>query len=181
MTGAPPEGVVTFLFTDIEASTDLLARLGSRAPAAFAAHDRIVCAAVRRARGYEVRTEGDSFFIAFARPTDAVAAAVSIQQGIGTYPWPDGGVMRLRIGMHTGEAEVHGRGYVGLAVHLAARIAAAARGGQILLSSATADLVAPKLFPRQALVDRSFKGFAAPHRIIELLPTAMVGASALAG
>ena len=97
MNAEPPTGVVTFLFTDIEGSTELLARLGARAPAAFAAHDRIICAAVRRNRGYEVRTEGDSFFVAFARPTDAVTAAVSIQRSMARYPWAPDAPMRVRI------------------------------------------------------------------------------------
>lgn len=166
---AIPTGVVTFMFTDIAGSTELLARLGRRATPVFAAHDRIVRGAVRTVGGYEVRTEGDSFFLAFERPTDALACARAIQRSLRAYPWPDGGEVWVRIGMHTGEADVHGRGYVGLAVHLAARIAHMAPPGLILLSGATAQLVGR--LPGAELRDwgwRSLKGFRAPERVYEV-------------
>lgn len=182
--GAAPGGVVTFMFTDIESSTELIGRLGARAPAALAAHDRIVRAGVRLYRGYEVRTEGDSFFLAFERPTEAVAAAIVIQRSLATYPWPADGEIRVRIGMHTGEAHRHGNGFVGVAVHLAARIASAAIGGQVLLSSATAALVAGRLAPDARLIDRgwrSFRGFPTPERVLELSHPSLQTHSALVG
>lgn len=182
--GTAPSGVVTFMFTDIESSTELIARLGARAPAALAAHDRIVRAAVRLSHGYEVRTEGDSFFLAFARPTEAINAAIAIQRSLAAYPWPADGEIRVRIGMHTGEAHRHGNGFVGVAVHLAARIASAASGGQVLVSSATADMVAGRLLPEARLVDRgwrSFRGFPTPERVIELLHPALHAPSAMVG
>jgi hypothetical protein len=93
----------------------------------------------RERDGYEVSTEGDAFFVVFARRGNAVLAGVDAQRVIGSHPWPDGASVRIRIGMHTGEAHLYGRDYVGLAVHQAARVGAAAHGGQVLISRDTRD------------------------------------------
>jgi YVTN family beta-propeller protein len=98
--------------------------------AAFEAHD-----------GYEVDTQGDSFFVAFASARDALLAAVDAQRALGAHPWPEGAEIKVRMGLHTGQATVHDGRYTGLAVHRAARIGAAARGGQILVSQATQTLL----------------------------------------
>ena len=125
----PPTGTVTCLFSDIEGSTRIELALGSgpyrdlrerhRAllRAAFAAHD-----------GFEQSTEGDSFFAAFASATGAVAAAADAQRALAAEPWPEGCVIGVRIGMHTGEASISDGNYVGVAVHRAARIGDAAHG-----------------------------------------------------
>jgi len=177
---AVPTGVVTFLFTDIEGSTRILARLGhAKAAGVFDAHDRLLADAFRRNRGIEVRTEGDSFFIAFERASDAVAGALAANRALAAYPWPHGGQVRIRIGMHTGEAAVIRSGYVGLAVHAAARLTRVARGGQVLLSGTTRDLVVSGLSPRAELRDagvRRLKDLDEPMRVFELVHPTLVQA-----
>jgi len=129
----PPTGTVTLLFTDIEGSTRLLQRLGDRFPDVLATHQQLVRTAIQAWDGYEVNTEGDSFFVAFRRAGDAVAAAVAAQQALAAHPWPKDAVVRLRMGIHTGEPACIGNDYVGLDVHRAARLAAACHGGQVVL------------------------------------------------
>jgi predicted ATPase/class 3 adenylate cyclase len=142
----PPSGTVTFLFTDIEGSTLLLERLGPAWAATLDAHHELLRAAIERAGGQQVNTNGDAVFAVFARPPDAVAAAVAAQRAFAAAEWPEGVRLRVRMGLHTGEAERAGRDYAGLDVHRAARISAAARGGQVLLSSATR-LLAERALP----------------------------------
>ncbi len=132
---------LTFLFTDVEKSTDLLRQLGSRYPHAMGRQQELLRAAFGAQRGVEVDTQGDSFFVAFARPRDAVLAAVAAQASLGSEGWPDGADVRVRMGIHTGPVELAGDRYVGLAVHRAARICAAGHGGQVLLSEATRALL----------------------------------------
>ena len=129
-----PRGTVTFLFTDIEGSTRLLHDLADAYPHALAEHRRALRAAFARHDGVEVDTQGDAFFVAFARASDAVAAAEDGQRALADGPF------RVRMGIHTGEPTVTTEGYTGLDVHRAARIAAAASGRQILMSQATRDL-----------------------------------------
>ena len=129
-----PTGTVTFLFTDIEGSTRLLRELGDGYPGVLAEHRRALREAWRRHEGVEVDTQGDAFFVAFARASDAVVAAADAQLALA------GGPVRVRMGLHTGEPLRADEGYVGFDVHRAARIAAAGHGGQVLLSQATADL-----------------------------------------
>lgn len=139
MTGLP-SGTVTFLFSDIEGSTRLLQRLGQRYVEALAEHQRLLRAAWAAHAGVEVDTQGDAFFVAFARAQDALAAAVDAAQALAAYPWPDGTTLAVRIGLHTGSPTLAGDKYVGIDVHRAARIASAGHGGQILLSQTTFDL-----------------------------------------
>ena len=159
-----PSGTVTFLFTDIEGSTRLLQRLGERYAAVLAEQQRLLRAAFTAHNGYEVDTQGDSFFISFARATDALTAAVEAQRALRAAAWPDGVSVRVRMGLHTGEAQVANERYVGLAVHRAARVGAAAHGGQILLSAATQAVVQDRLPAEFALRDL---GAAAPERFRE--------------
>ena len=138
-----PTGTVTFLFTDVEASTRLLDELGDARYGELLAEHRRVCREVWSAHhGFEVDTAGDGFFVAFAKATDAVAAAAAAQEALAAGP------LLVRIGVHTGEASVAETGYVGLHVHRAARIAAVGHGGQVLVSSATAAIVGTKGLPR---------------------------------
>lgn len=102
---------------------------------------RIVREAFERHGGREVDTQGDSFFVAFTHPSDAVAAAAACQQALASDRWPDGTEVRIRIGVHTGEPLVMDDHYVGIDVHRGARIAAAAHGGQVLVSEPTRELV----------------------------------------
>jgi predicted ATPase/class 3 adenylate cyclase len=138
---ALPTGTVTLLFTDIEGSTRLLHHLGERYADVLAECRRLLRAAFQQHHGYEVDTQGDAFFITFARASDAVTAAVVAQRALSNHPWPDGGTVRVRMGVHTGEPLRSPEGYVGLDVHHAARIMSAGHGGQVLLSRTTRDLV----------------------------------------
>lgn len=128
---------LTFLFTDVESSTELLRQLGGRYPVAIERQQELLRDAFAAHRGVVVDTQGDAFFVAFARPRNAVLAAVAAQKSLRSEPWPDGAEVRVRMGIHTGPVELAGDRYVGLAVHRAARICAAGHGGQVLLSEAT--------------------------------------------
>jgi predicted ATPase/class 3 adenylate cyclase len=131
-----PMGAVTFLFTDVEGSTKLLHELGAEAYAdALGEHRRIVRESCLAMGGVEVDTQGDAFFFAFASAQEAVGAAQLITESLAP------GLIRLRIGLHTGAPLVTDEGYVGDDVHLAARVAAAGHGGQVLLSKASRELV----------------------------------------
>src|SRR3954453_8385713 len=134
-----PRGTVTFVFTDVAGSTRLLQEHGDAYAGLLAAHRDVVRAALRRHSGVEVDTQGDAFFAAFTRASDAATAADEMRDGLRDGP------LRVRIGIHTGEPLVTQEGYVGLDVHRAARIAAAAHGGQGVLSRTTRDLVGSEL------------------------------------
>ena len=134
---ALPAGTVTLLFSDIEGSTRLLEHLGEGYAQVLEEHRRIVRQALTAHGGHEVRTEGDAFFVAFERAGHAVGAAVAAQRGLAAHAWPSGVAVRVRMGVHTGEPRVVGGDYVGMDVHLAARICSAAHGGQVVVSEAT--------------------------------------------
>jgi predicted ATPase/class 3 adenylate cyclase len=136
-----PAGTVTLLFTDIEGSTRLLQQLGDRYDGVLAECRQAFRAGFQAHGGYEVDTQGDAFLVAFARATDAVLAAVTIQRSLANHPWPGGVLVQVRMGLHTGEPRLASEGYVGLDVHHAARIMGAGHGGQVLLSQTTRDLV----------------------------------------
>src|SRR5262245_38989271 len=140
-----PTGTVTFLFTDIEGSTRLVGQLRERYEDVLSAHARLLRQAFAEFEGHEIDTQGDAFFVAFARARDAVGAAVAAQRALGAEPWPDGEAVRVRMGLHTGEPLVGGERYVGMGVHRGARIAAAGHGGQVLLSNTTRELVEDEL------------------------------------
>jgi predicted ATPase/class 3 adenylate cyclase/DNA-binding CsgD family transcriptional regulator len=134
-------GAVTFLFSDIEGSTRLVKALRERYPRVLAEHRRLVRAAIAAHGGHEVDTQGDAFFAAFAEATQAVRCALDIQRALAGHGWPGGAQVRVRIGIHTGQAVRAGEAYTGLAVHRAARICAVAGGGQVLVSQATQMLI----------------------------------------
>jgi predicted ATPase/class 3 adenylate cyclase len=157
---ALPQGTVTFLFTDIEGSTRLLHELGDDYAAALEEHRRILREAFARHGGVEVDTQGDAFFVVFAKASDALAAARDGQAALRRGP------VRVRMGLHTGEPIVAGGGYVGIDVHRAARIAAAGHGGQILVSQTTRDLAADNGL--RDLGEHRLKDLAAPERIYQL-------------
>ena len=136
-----PNGTVTLFFSDVEGSTLLLQRLGERYADVLDAHRRLLRAAVEKNDGREIDCYGDEFFAAFPRARAAVAAAAAAQRALAAYQWPDGETLSARIGLHTGEPALRDDGYLGLDVHRAARISAAAHGGQVLLSRATRDLL----------------------------------------
>ena len=137
---------MTFLFTDIEGSTRLLKSLGrDRYGDVLSTHNRLLRAAFADGGGIEIDTKGDSFFVVFRSAGSAVEAAAEAQRVLASQDWPDEVEVRVRMGLHTGEASVGTDGYVGLAVHQAARIGDAGHGGQVLLSSTTANLVRSEL------------------------------------
>jgi predicted ATPase/class 3 adenylate cyclase len=172
VSGRPlPRGTVTFLFTDIEGSTRLLAHLRDGYGDVLEQHHRTLRAAFTARDGHEVHTEGDAFFVAFARATDAIAAAVAAQRALAAHPWPEGVELRVRMGLHTGEAEVRADDYVGMDVHRAARICSAAHGGQVLLSTSTRELVAGELASDVSLTDlgeHRLKDLERPERLFQL-------------
>ncbi len=149
-----PVGTVTFFFTDVESSTRLLQYLGDVGAAeVFAAHRRLLRAAFEAGGGYEYQDQGDGFLVVFQNAKDAVLSAVAAQQAIATHPWPEGAMLRVRMGLHTGEPVMAADGYVGLDVHRAARICQAGYGGQILLSERTHALVQSDLLNGLSLRD----------------------------
>jgi class 3 adenylate cyclase/tetratricopeptide (TPR) repeat protein len=136
-----PSGAVTFLFTDIEASTQLVKVLRDRYPEVMASHQRLLREAFGRHDGHEIDTQGDAFFVAFARATAAVLSAIEAQRAVDRYSWPEAAPVRVRMGIHTGQATPTDGRYTGLAVNRAARICAAGHGGQVLVSQATQTLL----------------------------------------
>ena len=170
---ALPMGTVTFLFSDIEGSTRLVQSLGAAYRPLLERHQALLRAAFVEAGGVEVGTEGDSFFVAFPSAPAAVAAAAAAQRALAGETWPaTGGPIRVRMGLHTGEATLGGDSYVGLDVHRAARIGAAAHGGQVLLSETTRALVAASLPADLALLDlgeHRLKDLDQPVRLSQLV------------
>jgi predicted ATPase/class 3 adenylate cyclase len=157
--------------SDIEGSTRLFHRLGSDYVPLLAEHRRLLRDAVARHRGSEVETEGDALLLAFGDAADAVAAALDGQRALAAHDWPAGGDVRVRMGLHTGEATPVGAGYVALAVHQAARICAGAHGGQVLMSDATAGAAGPRLPDGATLTPLGsfqLRGFPAPERLFQL-------------
>src|SRR5712692_10721333 len=148
-----PIGTVTLLFTDMEGSTRLLQQLGERYTDLLEEYRQLLRAAFGRWNGNVVDTQGDAFFVAFARATDAVSGAVAAQQALASHVWPEGVVVRVRMGLHTGEPTLSSEGYTGLDVHHAARIMSAGHGGQVLLSQTTRDLVEQALPEGVSLLD----------------------------
>lgn len=136
-----PTGIVTFLFTDIEGSTQLLHYLGDGYARVLADQRTLLREVFAAYQGYEVDTQGDAFFVAFARAEEALASAVEGQRKLQAHPWAQGVQVRVRMGLHTGQPMIGATGYVGMDVHRAARLAAAAHGGQVLLTQATRDSV----------------------------------------
>ena len=160
-----PVGVVTLLFSDIEGSTRLARALGDRYEEVLGDHDRLLRRVWLEHLGVEVKTVGDSFFVAFADPDRALRAAVAAQTALGEHDWRDGHQLRVRIGVHTGSPRVRGRDYWGVDVNYAARLCAAAHGGQVLVSESTAALVDVEL---EDLGKHAVKDFPSARRIFHL-------------
>ena len=161
-----PTGTVTFLFTDIEGSTRLLEQLGDSYAEALADHRRVLRSAFAEYGGAEVDTQGDAFFIAFARARDAVAAAAAGQRALASGP------VHVRMGIHTGEPMRTNEGYVGMDIHRGARIAASGHGGQVLLSQTARELIQddlPEEFALRDLGEHRLKDLSRPQRIFQLV------------
>jgi predicted ATPase/class 3 adenylate cyclase len=163
---ALPSGTVTFLFTDIEGSTRLLSELGDAYADALAGHRQALRDAFSAHGGVEVDTQGDAFFIAFARARDAVAAAAGGQRALVSGP------IRARMGIHTGEPLRTDEGYVGMDIHRGARIAAAGHGGQVLISQTARELIQddlPEEFALRDLGEHRLKDLSRAQRIFQLV------------
>ncbi len=165
-----PTGTVTLLFSDIEGSTRLLRAIGvERYERALEQHRGLLREAFARHAGHVVGIEGDSFFVAFSRAANAVQAAQDAQCALAAHAWGDGERIRVRIGIHTCEATATGADYLGVGVHRAARIAAAAHGDQIVLSQTTRDLLQDDSgFACLDLGMHPLKDFAQPQRLHQL-------------
>ncbi|HEU0303369.1 MAG TPA: adenylate/guanylate cyclase domain-containing protein [Gaiellaceae bacterium] len=167
-----PRGTVTFLFTDLQASTDLTRRLGERYAGVLADSRRLLREAVAEHDGIEVDTQGDGLFAAFERARDAVLAAASAQRSHAEHAWPGDDAVRLRMGLHTAEPHVWDEGYAGVGLTRAARICAAGHGGQVLLSRSTAGIVADEPFEGLGLRDlglHRLKGLVWREQIFQLV------------
>src|SRR2546421_579083 len=165
-------GTTTFLFSDIEGSTAIARELGERYAEALEDHARLLRAAFAECGGREIDTQGDSFFVAFARAKDAVHAAATAQRALVGHAWPGNVDLRVRMGLHTGEASVADEKYLGVAVHRAARICSAAHGGQVLLSQSTTAVLGDEQLDGLDVRDlgrHQLKDFPEPERIAQLV------------
>ncbi|HEX2415483.1 MAG TPA: BTAD domain-containing putative transcriptional regulator [Thermoleophilaceae bacterium] len=168
-----PTGVVTFLLTDIEGSSGLWEADPEGMAAALELHDELIATTGRAHAGQLLKTkgEGDATLTVFPRASDAVAAAARLQEALAVESWPGGLELRLRIGLHTGEAHERGGDYFGPALNRAARLRALARGGVTVVSQATAEIVHDRLPPEARLVAlgrRKLRGLTRPENVFEL-------------
>jgi predicted ATPase/class 3 adenylate cyclase len=166
-----PSGTITMLFSDIEGSTMLLNRLGERYGEALSAQRTLIRAAIAAWQGREMGTEGDSFYVVFESAAGAVSCCLAAQQALAGHDWPDGAAVRVRMGLHSGEPARHEDAYIGMDVHRAARIAATAHGGQVVLSEPTRLLAAGQMPAGTSVRDLGFhrlKDIEAPERIYQL-------------
>jgi predicted ATPase/DNA-binding SARP family transcriptional activator len=167
-----PSGTVTFLFTDVEGSTRLLRELGADYAKALEEHRHLLRASFAACQGFEVDTQGDAFFFAFGSAKEAVAAAVEAQRALAAHTWPQRQELRVRVGVHTCEAQPTAEGYVGIGIHRAARICAAGHGGQVLVSQTTRELLEEEPLEDVALRDlgaHRLKDLLQPDRIYQVL------------
>ncbi|HET6667733.1 MAG TPA: adenylate/guanylate cyclase domain-containing protein [Intrasporangium sp.] len=167
----PRDASLTFLFTDVESSTRLWEENPPAMRLALEQHDAILRSAIAKSHGDVVKTTGDGLMAVFAVPADAVAAAVAAQRDLISQAWPDGNVIRVRMGIHTGEVEARGGDFFGPVVNRTARIMSAGHGGQVLLSEATAELVEGRLARGTTLRDlgeRRLKDLGRPQRLFQL-------------
>ncbi len=168
MAGAGPSGTVTFLFTDIEDSTVLWDRSQQAMTEALSHHDRLVTGAIEHCSGYVFASGGDGFAAAFASASDAAAAAVDAQRQLVAQRWPEGAAIRVRMGLHTGTAQERGGDYFGTVVNRAGRIGAAGHGGQVLVSAATAELLADDDWSLVDLGEHRLRGLTRAEHLFEL-------------
>jgi predicted ATPase/class 3 adenylate cyclase len=167
-----PRGTVTFLFTDIEGSTQLWEQHPAAMPAALARHDRLLREAIETHGGHVFKTIGDAFCAAFAIATDALAAALALQRSLAAEEWSATGSLRVRAALHSGAAESHDGDYYGPPLNRAARLLSAGHGGQVLLSAATWELARDHLPAGVELRDLGegrLKDLTRPERVFQLI------------
>jgi predicted ATPase/class 3 adenylate cyclase len=171
-----PTGTVTFLFTDIEGSTQLWEQYPESMRLALACHDALLRQAIHQHRGQTFKTGGDAFCVAFATPGDAIAAAVTAQSALHAQAWDKTGPLRVRMALHSGVAQQREGDFFGPALNRVARLLAAAHGGQILLSQATSDQVRNQLPEAASLRDlgaHRLKDLQQPEQIFQLVHPAL--------
>ena len=174
-----PTGIVTFLFTDIESSTRLWEKHGEQMRAVLSRHDALLGTAVREQGGYVVKTTGDGLLAAFGSTSAALQAALAAQHGLLAEPWPEiaPDAVRVRMGLHCGEAELRDGDYFGTTLNRAARVMALGHGGQILLSGAAAALLDAKLPPETTLRDmgeHALRGLSHQEQIFQVVAPGLV-------
>jgi LuxR family transcriptional regulator, maltose regulon positive regulatory protein len=169
---ALPTGTVTFLFTDIEGSSQLWEQYPQAMPAALARHDAIVRQAITAQRGVIFKTVGDGVYTVFTRAGDALSAALAAQRGLDAEGWGETGPLRVRMALHSGVAEQRDGDYFGSTLNRAARILALGHGGQVLLARATHDLVVDALPPQTTLRDLgeyTLKDLSRPEHLFQII------------
>ena len=172
MGDVPADASLTYLFSDVEGSTRLWERHPEAMQGALARHDAILRAAVEGCGGTVVKTTGDGLMAVFGFAPDAITASLTAQEGLRDEPWGEAGPLRVRMGTHVGEAQTRGGDYYGTAVNRAARVMAAAHGGQVLLSAPIAELVAGSLPDDVRLRDlgtHRLKDLAGPEHLFQLV------------
>ncbi len=170
-----PNGHVTFLLTDIEGSTPLLDSLGDRYPAVLTDVRSVIRTAVLECNGRQVEARADEFVAVFEDPARAVRAAIAMQRVMLSHRWPDDETVRIRVGLHTGDITLTETGYVGMTVHVAARIMSCAHGGQIVTSGHTAELARAAMSPDDApivawrpLGRHQLRGVSGDHELVQV-------------
>ena len=163
----PASGTVSFLFTDIEGSTQLWDSVPDAMRPALERHDEIFRSCIGACDGYVFSIGGDGFGAAFARAADALTVAVAMQEALAAEPWPDGAVVRVRMGVHTGEVSERDGNYFGTAVNRAARLMAVAHGGQVVCSQASATLAGDAVSLR-SLGEHRLRDLAAAEQIFQV-------------
>jgi predicted ATPase/class 3 adenylate cyclase len=164
-----PSGTVTFLFTDLEGSTRLWEEHPDAMRAALARHDDLMSNAIEGRGGYVVKTTGDGFLAAFASASDAVGAAIDAQLALADEPWTETGPLRVRMGIHTGAAELRDRDYHGTALNRAARLMSVGHGGQILVSLVTSELIRGSGVDLVDLGSHELRGLADPEHVFQVV------------
>jgi WD40 repeat protein/class 3 adenylate cyclase len=165
-------GTITFLFSDIEGSTRLLRQLRDRYAQVLTDHRTLMRKAFAEFGGEEMGSEGDAFFVAFHRASDAIGAAASAQRALAAHDWPEGQPLLVRMGLNTGEPAVEEEGYFGLGLHLTARICSAAHGGQVLVAQSTSAVCGDVDLPGVEFRDMGehlLKDFDRPERLYQLV------------
>ena len=171
-----PTGALTLLLCDIEGSTLLLTQVGDRYARLLSDVRRLLRSAVKLAGGHEVDARADEYFAVFTEARCAVEAALTAQRAMAVHPWPDGLAVRVRMGIHSGRPTLTASGYVGLAVHAAARVSSAASGGQILASRATVRALGDSLeggVGVRSLGEHALHGLPQPMELFEVASPAV--------
>jgi len=173
-----PVGTVTFLFTDIEGSSQLVQLLGERYGEVLFTHRAVIRDVCHARNGYEVDVQGDALFFAFARVQDAIEAALALQTDLAARTWPEDAEVLVRAGLHTGTPSLGSEGYYGIDVVRGARVCAAAHGGQVLASNATNALIPVEDLERVSVLDLGehvLRGLERPERLFQISSDGMRG------